>query len=101
MPPGDATRQDVTKVTTINVVCFPLPPQVQKPANPWEFYIHTQLDARLEPHLRQLYARVKSLHLFHNGSVLLGELHNYGTLLVRHCPSTTAFYLTSSADASP
>lgn len=55
--------------------------KVQQPANPWEFYIHTQLDARLEPRLRHLYARVSSAHLFHNGSVLLGELHNYGTLL--------------------
>lgn len=78
------TRQHVTTVTTIAVVLLPLPPQVQKPANPWEFYIQTQLDARLKPHLRQLYARVNSVHLFPNGSVLLGELHNYGTLLVSH-----------------
>lgn len=57
--------------------------QVQKPANPWEFYINTQLDARIQPRLRHLYGRVSSAHLFHNGSVLLAELHNYGTLLVR------------------
>ncbi len=57
--------------------------QVQKPANPWEFYINTQLDARLQPDVRHLFSRIRSAHIFHNGSVLLGELHNYGTLLVR------------------
>ncbi|XP_058468675.1 mitotic checkpoint serine/threonine-protein kinase BUB1 isoform X2 [Solea solea] len=55
--------------------------KVQKPANPWEFYIHTQLDARLSPDVRHLYGSVRSAHLFHNASVLLEELHNYGTLL--------------------
>lgn len=60
--------------------------QVQKPANPWEFYIHTQLDARLPPQLRPLFSRVTSAHLFHNGSVLVGELHGYGTLLVETPP---------------
>lgn len=56
--------------------------QVQKPANPWEFYINTQLDARLQPKVRHLYSSIRSAHIFHNGSVLLGELHSYGTLLV-------------------
>lgn len=56
--------------------------QVQKPANPWEFYINTQLDARLRPDTRRLFGSMHSAHLFHNGSVLLGELHSYGTLLV-------------------
>ncbi|KAM9840320.1 mitotic checkpoint serine/threonine-protein kinase BUB1 [Aulostomus maculatus] len=55
--------------------------KVQKPANPWEFYINTQLDARLPPGVRHLYSSISSAHLFNNGSVLLGELHNYGTLL--------------------
>ncbi|KAM8726020.1 mitotic checkpoint serine/threonine-protein kinase BUB1 isoform 1-T1 [Acanthopagrus schlegelii] len=55
--------------------------KVQKPANPWEFYINTQLDARLQPKVRHLYSSIRSAHIFHNGSVLLGELHNYGTLL--------------------
>ncbi|XP_034534460.1 mitotic checkpoint serine/threonine-protein kinase BUB1 isoform X2 [Notolabrus celidotus] len=55
--------------------------KVQKPANPWEFYINTQLDARLQPDVRHLYSSLRSAHLFTNGSVLLGELHNYGTLL--------------------
>ncbi|XP_035850966.1 mitotic checkpoint serine/threonine-protein kinase BUB1 isoform X4 [Sander lucioperca] len=55
--------------------------KVQKPANPWEFYINTQLDARLPCTVRHLYSSIRSAHLFHNGSVLLGELHNYGTLL--------------------
>ncbi|KAM9355657.1 mitotic checkpoint serine/threonine-protein kinase BUB1 isoform 2-T2 [Pholidichthys leucotaenia] len=55
--------------------------KVQKPANPWEFYIHTQLDARLQPDQRRLYGNMSSAHLFTNGSVLLGELHCQGTLL--------------------
>ncbi|XP_060948052.1 mitotic checkpoint serine/threonine-protein kinase BUB1 [Limanda limanda] len=55
--------------------------KVQKPASPWEFYIHTQLDARLQPGVRRLYSSVSSAHLFHDGSVLLGELHSHGTLL--------------------
>nr|XP_046228859.1 mitotic checkpoint serine/threonine-protein kinase BUB1 isoform X2 [Scatophagus argus] len=55
--------------------------KVQKPANPWEFYINTQLDARLPPATRHLYSSIRSAHLFRNGSVLLAELHNYGTLL--------------------
>ncbi|XP_041832462.1 mitotic checkpoint serine/threonine-protein kinase BUB1 isoform X3 [Melanotaenia boesemani] len=55
--------------------------KVQKPANPWEFYINTRLDARLQPAVRHLFDRVRSAHLFNNGSVLLSELHNHGTLL--------------------
>ncbi|XP_067429364.1 mitotic checkpoint serine/threonine-protein kinase BUB1 isoform X1 [Thunnus thynnus] len=55
--------------------------KVQKPANPWEFYINTQLDARLQPGIRHLYSSTHSAHFFNNGSVLLGKLHNYGTLL--------------------
>ncbi|KAF7231396.1 mitotic checkpoint serine/threonine-protein kinase BUB1 isoform X1 [Nothobranchius furzeri] len=55
--------------------------KVQKPANPWEFYINTCLDARLQPAHRHLFSSIHSAHLFRNGSVLLGELHNLGTLL--------------------
>ncbi|NXU12591.1 BUB1 kinase, partial [Pardalotus punctatus] len=55
--------------------------KVQKPANPWEFYIATQLLERLSPSVRHLYIHFYSAHFFHNGSVLVGELHNYGTLL--------------------
>uniref|UniRef100_A0A672GFD9 Protein kinase domain-containing protein n=1 Tax=Salarias fasciatus TaxID=181472 RepID=A0A672GFD9_SALFA len=55
--------------------------QVQKPANPWEFYINSRLDARLQPGVRHLFSSLRSAHLFRNGSVLLGELHKYGTLL--------------------
>ncbi|XP_061785385.1 mitotic checkpoint serine/threonine-protein kinase BUB1 isoform X3 [Nerophis lumbriciformis] len=61
--------------------CAKMVLKVQKPANPWEFYINTQLDARLAPQVRHLYGRVYSAHLFTNGSVLLSELHPYGTLL--------------------
>uniref|UniRef100_A0A8C6PKM5 Protein kinase domain-containing protein n=1 Tax=Nothobranchius furzeri TaxID=105023 RepID=A0A8C6PKM5_NOTFU len=49
--------------------------------NPWEFYINTCLDARLKPAHRHLFSSIHSAHLFRNGSVLLGELHNLGTLL--------------------
>ncbi|KAL9864774.1 mitotic checkpoint serine/threonine-protein kinase BUB1 isoform 1-T1 [Geothlypis trichas] len=55
--------------------------KVQKPANPWEFYIATQLEERLSPSMHHLYIRFYSAHFFPNGSVLVGELHNYGTLL--------------------
>ncbi|NXW89498.1 BUB1 kinase, partial [Alopecoenas beccarii] len=55
--------------------------KVQKPANPWEFYIATQLVERLDPSTRHLYIHFYSAHFFQNGSILVGELHNYGTLL--------------------
>ncbi|XP_038621648.1 mitotic checkpoint serine/threonine-protein kinase BUB1 isoform X2 [Tachyglossus aculeatus] len=55
--------------------------KVQKPANPWEFYIGTQLLERLHPSVRHLFIRFYSAHLFRNGSVLVGELYSYGTLL--------------------
>ncbi|XP_067097624.1 mitotic checkpoint serine/threonine-protein kinase BUB1 [Osmerus mordax] len=55
--------------------------KVQKPANPWEFYINTQLNARLQPSARHLFSNILSAHLFQNGSVLLADLHNCGTLL--------------------
>ncbi|XP_032440735.1 mitotic checkpoint serine/threonine-protein kinase BUB1 isoform X1 [Xiphophorus hellerii] len=55
--------------------------KVQKPANPWEFYINTCLDARLPPSVRHLLGSIRSAHLFLDGSIMLGELHNYGTLL--------------------
>lgn len=60
--------------------------QVQKPANPWEFYVTTQLDARLRPDVRHLFSTIRSAHFFLNGSVLQGELHGHGTLLVRRAP---------------
>ncbi|KAF5886889.1 mitotic checkpoint serine/threonine-protein kinase BUB1, partial [Clarias magur] len=55
--------------------------KVQKPSNPWEFYINGELDRRVEPRARHLYNRLHAAHLFSNGSVLLGELHACGTLL--------------------
>ncbi|XP_053829806.1 mitotic checkpoint serine/threonine-protein kinase BUB1 [Vidua macroura] len=55
--------------------------KVQKPANPWEFYVATQLVERLSPSVRHLYIHFYSAHFFPNGSILVGELHNYGTLL--------------------
>lgn len=73
-----------TAETYLHHLC-PLSPQVQKPANPWEFYINTQLDTRLQPITRHLFSNIRSAHLFNNGSVLLSQLHNYGTLLVGIC----------------
>uniref|UniRef100_A0A8C9A2W1 Mitotic checkpoint serine/threonine-protein kinase BUB1 n=1 Tax=Prolemur simus TaxID=1328070 RepID=A0A8C9A2W1_PROSS len=55
--------------------------KVQKPANPWEFYIGTQLMERLKPAMQHMFIKFYSAHLFQNGSVLVGELYNYGTLL--------------------
>ncbi|XP_065595486.1 mitotic checkpoint serine/threonine-protein kinase BUB1 [Cyrtonyx montezumae] len=55
--------------------------KVQKPANPWEFYIATQLVERLDPSIHHLYIHLYSAHFFQNGSILVGELYNYGTLL--------------------
>ncbi|NWS68445.1 BUB1 kinase, partial [Crotophaga sulcirostris] len=55
--------------------------KVQKPANPWEFYIATQLVERLNPSIRHLYIHFHSAHFFQNGSILVGEFYSYGTLL--------------------
>ncbi|XP_043074658.1 LOW QUALITY PROTEIN: mitotic checkpoint serine/threonine-protein kinase BUB1 [Puntigrus tetrazona] len=55
--------------------------KVQKPANPWEFYMDSQLNVRLQPAVRHLFNTIYSGHLFSNGSVLVGELHSCGTLL--------------------
>nr|XP_045004129.1 mitotic checkpoint serine/threonine-protein kinase BUB1 isoform X2 [Jaculus jaculus] len=55
--------------------------KVQKPARPWEFYIGTQLMERLKPKMRHMFIKFYSAHLFQNGSILVGELYSYGTLL--------------------
>ncbi|XP_029450181.1 mitotic checkpoint serine/threonine-protein kinase BUB1 isoform X2 [Rhinatrema bivittatum] len=55
--------------------------KVQKPAKPWEFYIGTQLRERLHPNLYHLFINFYSAHFFINGSILVGELYNYGSLL--------------------
>ncbi|KAM5227800.1 mitotic checkpoint serine/threonine-protein kinase BUB1 [Ctenodactylus gundi] len=55
--------------------------KVQKPANPWEFYIGTQLMERLKPHVRHMFIKFYYVHLFQNGSILVGDLYSYGTLL--------------------
>ncbi|XP_008590186.1 PREDICTED: mitotic checkpoint serine/threonine-protein kinase BUB1, partial [Galeopterus variegatus] len=55
--------------------------KVQKPANPWEFYIGTQLMERLKPTMQHMFIKFYSAHLFQNGSVLVGDLYSYGTLL--------------------
>ncbi|XP_040849449.1 mitotic checkpoint serine/threonine-protein kinase BUB1 isoform X1 [Ochotona curzoniae] len=55
--------------------------KVQKPANPWEFYIGTQLMERLNPIARHMFIKFYSAHLFQNGSILVGDLYSYGTLL--------------------
>ncbi|XP_053444950.1 mitotic checkpoint serine/threonine-protein kinase BUB1 [Nycticebus coucang] len=55
--------------------------KVQKPAHCWEFYIGTQLMERLKPTVQHMFMKFYSAHLFQNGSVLVGELYSYGTLL--------------------
>ncbi|XP_019518410.1 PREDICTED: mitotic checkpoint serine/threonine-protein kinase BUB1 [Hipposideros armiger] len=55
--------------------------KVQKPANPWEFYIGTQLMERLKPSVRHLFIKFYSAHFFQDGSMLVGDLYSYGTLL--------------------
>ena len=55
--------------------------QVQKPPNLWEFYIGTQLMERLKPSMQHMFIKFYSAHLFQNGSVLVGDLYSYGTLL--------------------
>ncbi|KAI5929388.1 Mitotic checkpoint serine/threonine-protein kinase BUB1 [Manis javanica] len=55
--------------------------KVQKPASPWEFYIGTQLMERLKPSTRHMFIKFYSAHFFQNGSVLVGDLYSYGTLL--------------------
>ncbi|KAE8601316.1 hypothetical protein XENTR_v10013631 [Xenopus tropicalis] len=55
--------------------------KVQKPAKPWEFYIGTQIRERIKPELRHLFIGFQAAHLFDNGSVLVGDLYNYGSLL--------------------
>uniref|UniRef100_A0A8C2P493 Mitotic checkpoint serine/threonine-protein kinase BUB1 n=1 Tax=Capra hircus TaxID=9925 RepID=A0A8C2P493_CAPHI len=55
--------------------------KVQKPPNLWEFYIGTQLMERLNPSVQHMFIRFYSAHLFQNGSVLVGDLYSYGTLL--------------------
>ncbi|XP_030627985.1 mitotic checkpoint serine/threonine-protein kinase BUB1-like [Chanos chanos] len=72
-----ATVYQATNLTTSEKLVL----KVQKPANPWEFYINCQLNVRLHQSTRHLFNNIYSAHLFTNGSVLLGELHNCGTLL--------------------
>ncbi|XP_023603131.1 mitotic checkpoint serine/threonine-protein kinase BUB1 isoform X2 [Myotis lucifugus] len=55
--------------------------KVQKPANAWEFYIGTQLMERLSPSERHMFIKFYSAHFFQDGSVLVGDLYSYGTLL--------------------
>ncbi|XP_051000546.1 mitotic checkpoint serine/threonine-protein kinase BUB1 [Acomys russatus] len=55
--------------------------KIQRPANSWEFYIGTQLMERLKPAVHHMFIRFYSAHLFENGSILVGELYSYGTLL--------------------
>ncbi|KAM4867352.1 mitotic checkpoint serine/threonine-protein kinase BUB1 [Thomomys bottae] len=55
--------------------------KVQKPANPWEFYIGTQLIERLKPTMEHTFIKFYSAHLFQNGSILVGDLYSCGTLL--------------------
>ncbi|XP_062980834.1 mitotic checkpoint serine/threonine-protein kinase BUB1-like [Elgaria multicarinata webbii] len=55
--------------------------KAQKPTSPWEFYIAAQLSERLKPSMCHLFIHFYSAHFFRNGSILVGELYSYGTLL--------------------
>ncbi|KAG8444086.1 hypothetical protein GDO86_009318 [Hymenochirus boettgeri] len=55
--------------------------KVQKPAKPWEFYIGTQIRERINPELKHLFIGFQAAHMFNNGSVLVGDLYNFGSLL--------------------
>ncbi|XP_014446443.1 mitotic checkpoint serine/threonine-protein kinase BUB1 isoform X2 [Tupaia chinensis] len=55
--------------------------KVQKPANLWEFYIGVQLMERLKPSVHHMFIKFYSAHFFQNGSLLVGDLYSYGTLL--------------------
>ncbi|KAM4824469.1 mitotic checkpoint serine/threonine-protein kinase BUB1-like [Urocitellus parryii] len=56
--------------------------KVQKSANLWEFYIGTQLMERLKPAVHHMFIKFYSAHLFQNGSILVGDLYSYRTLLL-------------------
>ncbi|XP_023590141.1 mitotic checkpoint serine/threonine-protein kinase BUB1 [Trichechus manatus latirostris] len=73
----EATQEDVNDPK--NKQKFIL--KVQKPANPWEFYIGSQLMERLKPDMQHMFIKFYSAHFFQNGSVLVGDLFSYGTLL--------------------
>uniref|UniRef100_A0A4W3J5S1 Mitotic checkpoint serine/threonine-protein kinase BUB1 n=1 Tax=Callorhinchus milii TaxID=7868 RepID=A0A4W3J5S1_CALMI len=70
--------------------------KVQKPSSQWEFYINTQINARLQRKVHHLYTNIDSGHFFNNGSILVGELYNYGTLL-----NTVNIYKTQSDKVLP
>nr|XP_033795830.1 mitotic checkpoint serine/threonine-protein kinase BUB1 [Geotrypetes seraphini] len=72
-----ASVLDINNIENIQKVIL----KVQKPAKPWEFYIGTELRKRLQPNLHHLFINFYSAHFFRNGSVLVGELYNYGSLL--------------------
>lgn len=55
--------------------------KVQKPANRWEFYIGAQLMERLKPSMQHMFIKFYAGHFFQGGSILMGELYSYGTLL--------------------
>ncbi|XP_012875172.1 PREDICTED: mitotic checkpoint serine/threonine-protein kinase BUB1 [Dipodomys ordii] len=73
----EATLGDVNEVKNKQKCIL----KIQKPANPWEFYIGTQLMERLKPTMEYMFIKFYSAHLFQNGSILVGELYSYGTLL--------------------
>ncbi|KAG7331840.1 hypothetical protein KOW79_005809 [Hemibagrus wyckioides] len=54
--------------------------EVRKPSKHWEFYRNFHLDVCVEK-ASHLYSQLHVIHMFSNGSVLSGELHNCGTLL--------------------
>ncbi|XP_046394845.1 uncharacterized protein LOC124162375 isoform X2 [Ischnura elegans] len=56
--------------------------KVQKPACPWEFYISNEINSRVTDHLmKNSFMNVKEASIFNDGSVLISDYMEHGTLL--------------------
>ncbi|XP_046394781.1 uncharacterized protein LOC124162323 [Ischnura elegans] len=56
--------------------------KVQKPACPWEFYISNEINSRVTDHLmKNSFMNVKEACIFNDGSVLISDYMEHGTLL--------------------
>uniref|UniRef100_UPI00358F1D01 uncharacterized protein isoform X3 n=1 Tax=Myxine glutinosa TaxID=7769 RepID=UPI00358F1D01 len=55
--------------------------KVQQRSCAWEFYIYQKLAQRLAPTDLPIFMSVHSAHMFSKGSVLVGDMYNFGSLL--------------------
>uniref|UniRef100_A0A914UR37 Uncharacterized protein n=1 Tax=Plectus sambesii TaxID=2011161 RepID=A0A914UR37_9BILA len=55
--------------------------KAQKPACPWEFYICEELSKRLPPEIAPGVMAVRDAFIYEDGSLLINEYHELGTLL--------------------